>query len=74
MKMLQLIFLAGFAFFAFMTLLLQFWYGHVTGKSEYEDKQQDPRAKDCARYSKFCAIAAGICLVICMILGALARQ
>lgn len=74
MKALQLIFLAGFALFAFITLLLQLWYGHITGKSDYQDRQQDPRAKACARYSMVCAMIAAICLIVCMVLGALARQ
>ena len=48
-------------------------YGMICGRSEQEDKQDDPKAKACRQQSTIYAIAAAISLIVNIIIGALSK-
>ena len=58
--------LVMFAVFAVLTVFQQVRYGMICGRAEGEDKQADPGV--------FYAIAAGICLVVNIVLGAIGKM
>lgn len=66
--------LAMFAVFAALTIFQQVRYGMICGRAEGEDKQADPKAVACRRLGMFYAIAAGLCLVVNIILGAIGKM
>ncbi|MGI6181567.1 MAG: hypothetical protein ACOYIE_05760 [Agathobaculum sp.] len=74
MKSLQLALLVAFGLFAALTAFLQVRYGMITGRSECSDPQSDPKAKACSRRATMCAIAAGVSLVLCVLVGVMNRM
>lgn len=58
---------------AALTVLQQIRYGMICGRSEQEDKQDDPKAKACRQQSTIYAIAAAISLIVNIIIGALSK-
>ena len=46
----------------------------ICGRAEGEDKQADPKAVACRRLVVFYAIAAGLCLVVNIVLGAIGKM
>ena len=62
MQTVQRLLLLLFAAFAALTVLQQIRYGMICGRSEQEDKQDDPKAKACRQQSTIYAIAAAISL------------
>ncbi len=73
MRMAQRILLAAFAVSSLATVVLQIRYGMICGRTEYTEKQDDPRAKSCHRKAGAMAGIAAVCLAVCMVLGVLAR-
>ena len=71
MQTVQRLLLLLFAAFAALTVLQQIRYGMICGRSEQEDKQDDPKAKACRQQSTIYAIAAAVSLIINIIIGAL---
>ena len=67
----QRLLLLLFIVFAALAVLQQIRYGRICGRSEYENKQDDPKAKACRQQATFYAIAAAVCLVADMVIGAL---
>ena len=51
MQTVQRLLLLLFAAFAALTVLQQIRYGMICGRSEQEDKQDDPKAKACRQQS-----------------------
>jgi len=45
----------------------------ICGRSEQEDKQDDPKAKACRQQSTIYAIAAAVSLIVNIIIGALSK-
>ncbi len=74
MAVVQRALLAMFAVFAALTIFQQVRYGMICGRAEGEDKQADPKAVACRRLGMFYAIAAGLCLVVNIILGAIGKM
>lgn len=74
MATVQRVLLAMFAVFAALTIFQQVRYGMICGRAEGEDKQADPKAVACRRLGVFYAIAAGLCLVVNIILGAIGKM
>ena len=66
--------LVMFAVFAVLTVFQQVRYGMICGRAEGEDKQADPKAAACRRLGVFYAIAAGIYLVVNIVLGAIGKM
>ena len=60
MQTVQRLLLLLFAAFAALTVLQQIRYGMICGRSEQEDKQDDPKAKACRQQSTIYAIAAAV--------------
>lgn len=58
---------------AALTVLQQIRYGMICGRSEQEDKQDDPKAKACRQQSTIYAIAAAVSLIVNIIIGALSK-
>ena len=73
MQTVQRLLLLLFAAFAALTVLQQIRYGMICGRSEQEDKQDDPKAKACRQQSTIYAIAAAISLIVNIIIGALSK-
>lgn len=73
MQTVQRLLLLLFAAFAALTVLQQIRYGIICGRSEQEDKQDDPKAKACRQQSTIYAIAAAISLIVNIIIGALSK-
>ena len=71
MQTVQRLLLLLFAAFAALTVLQQIRYGMICGRSEQEDKQDDPKA--CRQQSTIYAIAAAISLIVNIIIGALSK-
>ena len=71
MQTVQRLLLLLFATFAALTVLQQIRYGMICGRSEQEDKQDDPKAKACRQQSTIYAIAAAVSLIVNIIIGAL---
>ena len=44
------------------------------GRVEGEDKQSDPKAVACRRTGVLYAVAAGVCLVVNIVLGAISKM
>ena len=65
--------LIAFALFAVLTVFQQVRYGMICGRAEGEDKQADPKAAACRRTGVLYAVAAGICLVANIALGAIGK-
>ena len=63
MQTVQRLLLLLFAAFAALTVLQQIRYGMICGRSEQEDKQDDPKAKACRQQSTIYAIAAAVSLI-----------
>lgn len=74
MATVQRVLLVMFAVFAALTIFQQVRYGMICGRAEGEDKQADPKAVACRRLGMFYAIAAGLCLVVNIILGAIGKM
>ena len=74
MAVVQRALLAMFAVFAALTIFQQVRYGMICGRAEGEDKQADPKAVACRGLGVFYAIAAGLCLVVNIILGAIGKM
>ena len=66
--------LVMFAVFAALTVFQQVRYGMICGRAEGEDKQDDPKAAACRRTGRFYAIAAGLCLAVNIVVGAIGRM
>lgn len=64
MQTVQRLLLLLFAAFAALTVLQQIRYGMICGRSEQEDKQDDPKAKACRQQSTIYAIAAAVSLIV----------
>nr|WP_302650355.1 hypothetical protein [uncultured Agathobaculum sp.] len=62
-----------FAVFAALTIFQQLRYGMICGRVEGEDKQSDPKATACRQRGVVYAVAAGLCLVVNIALGAISR-
>lgn len=73
MAALQRMLLIVFALFAVLTVFQQLRYGMICGRAEGEDKQADPKAVACRRRAMYCAIAAGLCLVVNIVIGAIGK-
>ncbi|MDY3711873.1 MAG: hypothetical protein SO044_05605 [Agathobaculum sp.] len=73
MRSLQLGLLVFFLVCAALTAFQQLRYGMITGRSAYDDPQSDPAAKDCAKRAAAFAAAAGISLVLCILVGVYTR-
>ena len=69
MQTVQRLLLLLFAAFAALTVLQQIRYGMICGRSEQEDKQDDPKAKACHQQSTIYAIS----LIVNIIIGALSK-
>ena len=69
----QRLLLVLFVAFAALTAFQQLRYGMICGRSEQEDKQDDPKAKACRQQSTIYAIAAAISLIVNIITGALSK-
>ena len=74
MQTVQRVLLLAFAVLAALTVFQQMRYGMICGRAEGEDKQADPKAAACRRLGVFYAIAAGICLVVNIVLGAIGKM
>ena len=59
--------------FAALTVLQQIRYGMSCGRSEQDNKQDDPKAKACRQQSTIYAIAAAVSLIVNIIIGALSK-
>ena len=59
-----------FVAFAALTAFQQLRYGMICGRSEQEDKQDDPKAEACRQQS---TIYAAVSLIANIIVGALTR-
>lgn len=66
----QRILLIMFAAFAALTVFQQMRYGMICGRTEQEEKQQDPNAKACRQKAVMYAVMAAVCLVVNIIIGA----
>ena len=73
MQTVQRLLLLLFAAFAALTVLQQIRYGMICGRSEQEDKQDDPKAKVCRQQSTIYAIAAAVSLIVNIIIDALSK-
>ena len=67
----QRLLLLLFAAFAALNVIQQIRYGRICGRSEYENKQDDPKAKSCRQQATIYAVAAAVCLVVNIVIGAL---
>ncbi len=67
----QRLLLLLFAAFAALNVFQQLRYGRICGRSEYENKQDDPSAKACRQQATIYAVAAAICLIVNIVIGAL---
>ena len=74
MAVVQRALLAMFAVFAALTIFQQVRYGMICGRAEGEDKQADPKAAACRRTGVVFAIAAGLWLVVNIVLGAIGKM
>lgn len=73
MQTVQRLLLLLFTAFAALTVLQQIRYGMICGRSEQEDKQDDPKAKACRQQSTIYAITAAVSLIVNIIIGALSK-
>ena len=73
MATVQRVLLIAFALFAVLTVFQQLRYGMICGRAEGEDKQADPKAVACRRRAIGCAIAAGLCLAVNIVIGAIGK-
>ena len=73
MQTVQRLLLLLFAAFAALTVLQQIRYGMICGRSEQENRQDDPKAKSCRTQAALYAVLAAVCLVANIIVGALTR-
>lgn len=67
----QRILLIMFAAFAALTVFQQMRYGMICGRTEEENKQEDPKAKSCRQKAVMYAVMAAVCLTVNIIIGAL---
>jgi len=72
MRDLQRVLLLVFLVFALATVVLQFKYGMICGRSDYPEKQDDPKAKSCRKKAGFTAGLAAASLAVCLALGVMA--
>lgn len=70
MQTVQRMLLIMFAAFAALTIFQQFRYGMACGRTEQSDRQDDPKAKDCRKRAVVYAVAAGVCLLLNIAVGA----
>ena len=73
METVQRVLLILFAVFAALTIFQQLRYGMICGRVEGEDKQSDPKATACRQRGAVYAVAAGLCLVLNIALGAIGK-
>lgn len=73
MQTVQRLLLLLFAAFAALTVLQQIRYGMICGRSEQEDKQDDPKAKAVPSAKHDLRDAAAISLIVNIIIGALSK-
>ncbi len=66
----QRILLIMFAAFAALTVFQQMRYGMICGRTEQEEKQEDPKAKACRQKAVLYAVMAAVCLAVNIIIGA----
>ena len=64
MQTVQRLLLLLFAAFAALTVLQQIRYGMICGRSEQEDKQDDPKAKACRQQSTGNGRPQGGCVTV----------
>ena len=62
-----------FVAFAALTAFQQLRYGKICGRSEQEDRQDDPKAKACHAQAMLYAVLAAVSLIANIIVGALTR-
>ena len=62
-----------FVAFAALTAFQQLRYGMICGRSEQEDRQDDPQAKACHAQAMLYAVLAAVSLIANIIVGALTR-
>ena len=62
-----------FVAFAALTAFQQLRYGMICGRSEQEDRQDDPKAKACHAQAMLYAVLAAVSLIANIIVGALTR-
>ena len=62
-----------FLFVAFAALTAFQRYGMICGRSEQEDRQDDPKAKACHAQAMLYAVLAAVSLIANIIVGALTR-
>ena len=74
MQTVQRVLLLAFAVLAALTVFQQMRYGMICGRVEGEDKQSDPKAAACRRTGVLYAVAAGACLVVNIVLGAISKM
>ena len=74
MAVVQRVLLVMFALFAAPTVFQQVRYGMICGRAEGTDKQADPKAVACRRTGMAYAVAAGLCLVVNIVLGAIGKM
>ena len=74
MAAVQRVLLVMSAVFAALTVFQQVRYGMICGRVEGEDKQSDPKAAACRRTGVLYAVAAGVCLVVNIVLGAISKM
>ena len=67
----QRLLLLLFAAFAALTVLQQLRYGMICGRTEQENKQDDPKAKSCRQQAAIYAVCAAAALVVNIIIGAM---
>ena len=73
METVQRVLLVMFAAFAGLTIFQQLRYGMICGRSEQEDRQDDPKAKACHAQAMLYAVLAAVSLIANIIVGALTR-
>ncbi len=74
MRIIQYALLIMFAVSAIATVFFQMRYGMICGRSLYEQKQDDPKALACRKKAGFFAVLAMICIVLCIIFGAISKK
>ena len=68
------LFFAAFALFAGLASFFQFATGHYDGAAERNAENSGEKREQTVRRARFCSVAAGICLVVAILIGAFLRM